>query len=71
VCVAPPVSVDGHSTTPGSFERFSQLREVVVDLPPDAPGEVRVWAHRLSPDGDSEDIPMRVEREGSKVVIRP
>jgi amino acid permease len=69
--VAPPVSVDGHSATSGNFERFSQLREVVVDLPPDAPGEVRVWAHRLSPDGDSEDIPMRVEREGSKVVIRP
>jgi hypothetical protein len=69
--VAPPVSVDGHSATSGNFERFSQLREVVVDLPPDAPGEVRVWAHRLSPDGNSEDIRMRVEREGSKVVIRP
>jgi amino acid permease len=69
--IAPPVWLDGHRATPGIFARFSQVREVVVGLPPEARREVHVWAHRLSPDGGSENIPVRVEHVANNVVIRP
>jgi hypothetical protein len=69
--VAAPVLLDGQAASTGPLERFSRLREVVVDLPAGAPGEVHAWAHRVSPDGDSEDIPVEVEVDGRRVVIRP
>ena len=56
---------------PGPFERFSRLREAVVELPAGAPGEVHVWAHRVSPDGASEDLPVEVDVNDRQVVIRP
>jgi amino acid permease len=68
--ITPPVWFDGHSARPGTFERFSQLREVIVGLPPNARAEVHVWAHRVSPDGGSEDIPVEVEHVDGNVVIR-
>jgi hypothetical protein len=69
--VHPPVRLDGRSTGTGAFERFSRLREAAVDLPVDAPAEVHVWAHRVSADGASEDVPVRVDVDGGRVVIRP
>jgi amino acid permease len=69
--VAAPVLLDGRPATTGPFERFSRLREVVVDLPAGAPEELHVWAHRVSPEGDSEDIPVVVDVDGGHVVIRP
>jgi amino acid permease len=68
---AAPVLLDGRPAAPGPFEGFSRLREVVVDLPAGAPEEVHVWAHRVSPDGDSEEIPVAVDVADRQVVIRP
>jgi amino acid transporter len=65
-----PVRLNGQSTGTGAFERFSQLREAAVDLPADAPTEVHVWAHRVSLDGASDDVPVKVD-VGRTVVIRP
>jgi hypothetical protein len=53
------------------FERFSRLREAVVDLPASAPAEVHVWVHRVSPDGGSDTVPAEIGVDGSQVVIRP
>ena len=69
--LSPPVRLDGRSTGTGAFERFSQLREAAVDLPADAPTEVHVWAHRVSPDGASVEVPVHVDVSGVQVVIRP
>jgi amino acid permease len=69
--VAVPVVIDGRPAATGAFERFSRLREVVVDLPAGAPDEVHAWVHRVSPDGDSEDISVAVDVDGRHVVIRP
>jgi amino acid permease len=66
----PPIQLDGQPGAPGAFERFSRLREAVVDLPADAPAEVHVWAHRVTRDGDSEDIPVEVDVAARHVVIR-
>jgi hypothetical protein len=69
--VAAPVLLDGRSAATGAFERFSRVREAVVDLPAGAPRDVYVWAHHVTPDGDSEDIPVAVDVDGRRVVIRP
>jgi hypothetical protein len=66
----PPIQLDGQPGAPGAFERFSRLREAVVDLPADAPTEVHVWAHRVTRDGDSEDLPVDVDVTARRVVIR-
>ncbi len=65
-----PVVLDGQRGTTGPFERFSRVRSVEVDLPAGAPREVHVWAHRVSPDGDSEDIPAAVDVNDGRVAIR-
>lgn len=67
---ATPVRLDGRPAGTGTFEGFSRLREAVVELPGDAPGEVYVWAHRVSPDGESEVVPVEVGVDGREVVIR-
>lgn len=68
--LATPVRLDGRPAGPGAFERFSHLREAVVELPGDAPAEVHVWAHRVSPDGESEAVPVEVDVDGRELVIR-
>jgi amino acid permease len=69
--VSPDVWLDGEQAATGPFRHFSRLREVVISLPGRAPHEVHVWAHRLSPEGDSELIQLKVERDGERLVIRP
>jgi hypothetical protein len=68
--VGAPVRLDGRPAGTGAFEGFSRLHEAVVDLPAGAPSEVHVWAHRVSPDGQSEDIAVAVDVDGHRVVIR-
>jgi amino acid permease len=65
------VRLDGSTTAAGPFERFSQLREAIVELPPGAPREVHVWAHKVFPDGASEDVPVETTVDDHRVVIRP
>jgi amino acid permease len=69
--VAAPVLLDGRPAETGAFEGFSRLREAVVELPAESPAEVHVWAHRVSSDGDSDDVPVAVDADGRRVVIRP
>lgn len=65
------VELDGRTAEPGHFERFSRLGSAVVVLPADAPQEVSVWAHRVSPDGESTDVPATVEVAGREITITP
>ncbi|HEX6654007.1 MAG TPA: aromatic amino acid transport family protein [Thermoleophilaceae bacterium] len=65
------VALDGRPGTTGPFEQFSRVGSVEVDLPPGTPDEVHVWAHRVSTDGESEDVPVTVSVSGGQVVIRP
>lgn len=67
----PSVLLDGRALSNGSFERFSQLRVAVVDLPEDAPAEIHVWAHRVSRDGGSAQLSVEVDVHDHRVVIRP
>ena len=68
---AATVELDGQPATSGSFERFSQLRRARVELPDGAPEEVAVWAHRVSPDGQSTEVPATIEVAGHQVSISP
>ncbi len=63
------VELDGRPATPGHFEHFSQLGSASVVLPEDAPDEVSVWAHGVSPDGQSTDVPATVEVAGHHISI--
>ena len=66
---AAKVELDGSAARPGQFEHFSQLGRASVVLPDDAPEEVTVWAHRVSPDGQSTEVPTTVEVDGRHVTI--
>lgn len=68
---APAITLDGRDTTPGPFDRFSRLREAEIALPAGAPREVHVWAHRVSPEGASEPVPVTVDVQEGHVVVRP
>jgi hypothetical protein len=68
--LATPVRLDGRAAGMGGFERFSRLCEAVVELPDEAPAEVHVWSHRVSPDGESEAVPVEVGVDRRHVVIR-
>jgi len=65
------VELDGRPAKPGHFEHFSQLGSASVVLPADAPEEVTVWAHRVSPDGQSTEVPATVEVAGRHISISP
>jgi hypothetical protein len=65
------VELDGRPGKPGSFEHFSQLSSASVVLPADAPDEVSVWAHRVSPDGQSTEVPATVDVAGRHISIAP
>ena len=65
------VELDGRPARTGPFERFSRLGSARVVLPSDAPEEVAVWAHRVSPDGHSVEVPATVEIAGHDVSIVP
>ncbi len=41
--------------------RFSALRGATFHLPDTSAKELKVWAHRVTPDGNSEGLPARVE----------
>jgi hypothetical protein len=40
------------------------LASAVIDLPASPAREVKVWAHRLTPEGNSEALPARVDVQG-------
>lgn len=67
----PPVTLDGQPAHAGRFERFSALRHATVDLPAGAPDEIAVWMHRVTPDGQSTDVPAAVDIAGRRIGITP
>jgi MinD-like ATPase involved in chromosome partitioning or flagellar assembly len=42
-----------------------------VILPADAPDDLSVWAHRVSPDGQSTQVPATVDAAGRHISIAP
>ena len=65
------VEVDGVLARDGAFGGFSGLATATVVLPPGGPDELAVWAHRVSPDGDSEPVPATVAGDGRRIRISP
>jgi amino acid permease len=48
-------------TATGQVPRFSSLRYVNFHLPATQAQELKVWAHRITPEGGSEGLPARLE----------
>jgi hypothetical protein len=40
---------------------LAKLRSAAVDLPPGTAGDLKIWAHRVTPDGFSDALPVMVE----------
>ncbi len=53
------VSVGHHASTI-DVPDMSGLREIVAPLPADHARGVKVWAHRITPEGEAESLPARV-----------
>jgi hypothetical protein len=53
----------------GEIERFSALRSLSVAPDPAPGGELKVWAHRVSADEQSEPLDVRVRRAGGAVTM--
>jgi hypothetical protein len=45
----------------GAIPAFDRLNRVVAQLPANSARELKVWAHRVSPEGRSESLPAAVE----------
>lgn len=41
----------------GELKAFASLRYIKFQLPPNLAREFKVWAHRITPEGDSENLP--------------
>jgi amino acid permease len=63
------VALDGRAAGTGSFEGFSGVRHVTVQLPAGAPAETAVWAHHVRPEGDSIPLPADVTVADGTVAI--
>jgi hypothetical protein len=48
---------DGARTDGRQVERFADLQDVAVEVPPDGATDLKVWVHAITADGDSEPIP--------------
>jgi amino acid permease len=57
-------------TPPGREGKSSALRSVHVELPPSPVRELKVWAHRLVPEGVSEPLPAQVDVSCGATVQR-
>jgi len=47
----------------GQVPNFALLRCAIFQLAPTRAQELKVWAHRITPDGDSEALPVRLDVE--------
>jgi hypothetical protein len=63
------VEIDGRPAPVGAFEDFSAVHTVTVRLPAGAPAERSVWAHHVSPDGESTSLPATVDVDGDTMTI--
>ncbi len=67
--VTAPVELDGRPAEVGTFEGFSRVRSVTVRLPDGSPTETAVWAHHVTPDGDSVVLAADVDVSDGTVSI--
>jgi hypothetical protein len=45
----------------GEIPRFSRLRAMPLEVPTEGARELKVWAHRVTPERTSEPLPIRVQ----------
>jgi hypothetical protein len=50
-----------HEASSGEIPAFNTLRSIVFQLPAGAAGELKVWAHQLSPFGGSSGLAMKLQ----------
>lgn len=58
----------------GDLTDFGDLRQIVFDLPAAAARDLKVWAHRVTPDGLSESLPAMAEvrcGDANRIVVLP
>jgi amino acid permease len=48
----------------GNVPHFTQLRTAVFRMPTGEAHDLKVWAHRVTPEGDTEGLPVRLEMPG-------
>ncbi|HYI22713.1 MAG TPA: aromatic amino acid transport family protein [Candidatus Limnocylindrales bacterium] len=68
------VVADGREISDRRIADLATQGAVSVDLPPDRPPELFVWAHRPTRDGDSEPLKVDVETDaetGDGLTVRP
>jgi len=53
----------------GDIPGFSELRSLTVAPDPAASGELKVWAHRVTAEEESEPLDVRVQRAAGVVTI--
>jgi hypothetical protein len=49
------------AASPAAVESFGALRSAVVTLPAQGASELKVWAHTLTPEGNSEGLPVEAQ----------
>ncbi len=54
----------------GAIPRFSALRSATFELPRTHSGELKVWVHRVTPEGNSEGLPAVVEVQAGNEAKR-
>jgi amino acid permease len=54
----------------GEIPRFASLRAVTIRLPASRATELKVWAHRLTPEGDSESLSAQLEVHATGEPVR-
>jgi hypothetical protein len=52
---------ESHHAASGAVPKLKKLRSATFHLPPTSARELKVWAHRVTPDGNSEGLPALVE----------
>jgi hypothetical protein len=55
------VVADGRAVSEGRIPDFARVESTSVDLPPQHPAELHVWAHQPTRDGDDQPLPAEVE----------
>jgi hypothetical protein len=57
-------------TVPGQAPTLAALRAVRIELPATEAREVKIWVHRLTPEGESEGLPAAVELHSGDTTRR-
>ena len=61
---------DGRQFSSSTIRDLAAAREITLELPPDRPAELYVWAHRPTRDGDDEPLSVNKTLDGDEVTLR-